>query len=86
VLSFKDQAATGTQPVKGAPKEEVVSQETLQARLVRRGAQAAFDQLSDQFGDQLFGAVPKMWEAISRVLTRVYADTGVLCFPYENSY
>ncbi|KAF9483874.1 SNF2 superfamily chromatin remodeling protein [Pholiota conissans] len=82
ILSFR--ATGGASVTKGKDMngdaertESEKSQETRKARLARRGAAQAFQQLSARFGPQLLEVIPSMWQSMAGgLLSACQADTA----------
>lgn len=74
ILSFTADTARQVAAMPLKLKEEAIpeSKEVVNARVIRRGAVAAFAQLSSKFGKELFEKVPKLWQSVSDALLRVY--------------
>lgn len=58
ILSFSKLASEGSQPPPSA-------EDAAKARLSRRGARLAFEELSVKFGPRLLDVVPKMWHSMA---------------------
>ena len=85
-LFSKTKTSTSLFYVSGAstPAEEAndehLLEETVKARLARRGSIVVIQQLSRRYGDAIFKQMPKVWEALSSSLLAVsaFADANAL--------
>ncbi|GAA5949726.1 hypothetical protein JCM21900_003274 [Sporobolomyces salmonicolor] len=80
ILTLEYQPARGTAPTGKEAKEAPQggeAEETAAAKLVFRGAQLALSELSQRFGAELLGKVPKLWSCMSDALLRVFASGDV---------
>ena len=81
ILSVKSILTTDAQTSNGRGMKgvhaDVLSDEAAKAKISRRGAELAFQQLSLKFGNTLFERVPKMWEFIAGGLLAAF-QTGMM--------
>lgn len=71
ILSSDSNSANGRG--KGS-RPEPLSEESTKAKVSRRGAELAFQQLSREFGEKLFDLVPKIWEFMAGGLLNAFAS------------
>lgn len=76
ILSFQATAHSASQAKEiGKDKDKVEPdkmEEVRKARLSRRGAGLAFDQLSSKFGPHLFDVIPNMWPSMAGGLVSTF--------------
>ncbi|KAG5635827.1 hypothetical protein H0H81_009992 [Sphagnurus paluster] len=76
ILSFQEPTApassNGKTPGKEKGKMEIKTEDSNKARLARRGAGLAFDQLSMKFGPRLLTVIPNMWHSMAGGLLSVF--------------
>ena len=65
---------------------DVLSDEAAKAKISRRGAELAFQQLSLKFGNTLFERVPKMWEFIAGGLLAAFQTGMMINFILEKAF
>ncbi|EMD34416.1 hypothetical protein CERSUDRAFT_117290 [Gelatoporia subvermispora B] len=70
ILSFSKLASEGSQPPPSA-------EDAAKARLSRRGARLAFEELSVKFGPRLLDVVPKMWHSMAGGLLSACATDSI---------
>ena len=90
ILSVKSILTTDAQTsngrgMKGVPAD-VLSDEAAKAKISRRGAELAFQQLSLKFGNTLFERVPKMWEFIAGGLLAAFQTGMMINFILEKAF
>lgn len=89
ILSFQDSSkVVGQRNAKDGPKdkdktEAQQSDSILKARLSRRGAGLAFDQLSAKFGPRLLTVIPNMWQSMVGGLLSAFQSGLCPFFPKE---
>ena len=76
-----DAATANGKALKAANSQTDFPTEASKAKISRRGAELAFQKLSEKFGQDLFAKVPKMWEFMAGGLIAAYASGKLLfCF------
>ncbi|GBE82676.1 Probable helicase [Sparassis crispa] len=77
VLSFPKSSAAHNNGKDISDKAALSPEEAEKARLSRRGARLAFEQLSTKFGPRLLEVVPKMWQSMAGGLLSACATDSV---------
>lgn len=73
----------GLKPVVGTSAE--TAEDNKKARLARRGAEFAFNQLSSKFGPSLLDVIPNMWCSMAGGLLSAFQNGGLnqlICYRY----
>ncbi|KAI0927991.1 hypothetical protein AcW2_004145 [Taiwanofungus camphoratus] len=65
ILSFRKLPAAQSNGKEGTQKDIPSPEDTAKARLSRRGARLAFEQLSTKFGSRLLDVIPRMWQSMA---------------------
>lgn len=87
ILSFR--AATPAPQVKEPGKDKAEPdkmEEVRKARLARRGAGLAFDQLSSKFGPHLFDVIPNMWPSMAGGLVSTFRAGHSSNFHFKHGF
>lgn len=91
ILSFQSaMKEERTQPHRNGKDKTVTetpsTEDTGKARLARRGAGLAFNQLSCRFRQNLFVVVPSMWQTMCGALLTAFESGRVSCFSLADYY